>query len=75
MIDNSQIALGKTLGRLGCGGVQHFDPAHRDWGAPRMLEISIGDEKILSLPVVGFDVQRQQVGVADTRLAFLAVEP
>lgn len=76
MIDNKDQAMyGKQLGRLGCGGHMHFDVGKRDWETPRLLEISLGDEKLLSLPVLGFDIQRQEASLGVTRVTFTAVEP
>jgi hypothetical protein len=76
LIDNKNQAMyGKALGRLGCGGQLHFDVDQHDWEEPRLLEISLGDEKILSLPVVGFDVQRQEAQLGVTRVTFTALEP
>lgn len=77
MIDNTtQGQLGKTLGRLGCGGVMHYNPAERTWETPRELTVSIGGEVILTLPLTGFDIQRQQHGYdGSTRVTFTAVEP
>jgi len=76
VIDNKHQAMyGKTLGRLGCGGVLHWDVSQREWVAPRMLKIIIDDDQILELPIYGFDIHRSQDNIATTRVTFDAVEP
>jgi hypothetical protein len=76
MIDNTNSGLlGKVLGRLGCGGALHYDTNMRDWPGPLEIEITIGGEKVLQLPITGWECRREQAGIAATRLVFTASEP
>lgn len=70
-----EAAVGKALGRLGCGGDMHFTPAEcQAYGPPVVLEIKIGETVALSVPITGFDLQRQQAGQHGTRVLLLANE-
>jgi hypothetical protein len=67
-------AVGKVLGRLGCGGDMHYDNPSQ-FGPPVTLEIKVGDEVALKVPITGFDLLRQQAGVHGTRIQLFANEP
>lgn len=69
-------AVGKVLGRIGYGGDMHIEPAHAaSYTPPVVLEIKIGEETALSVPITGFDLLRQQAGPHGTRITLVANEP
>jgi hypothetical protein len=67
--------VGKTLGRLACGGETHFDRDVPAYDPPLTLEVKLGDEVVLSTTVSGFDVRREQTYAHRTRILLLADEP
>jgi hypothetical protein len=67
--------MGKVLGRLGCGGTLHYDEAARDaWKQPLIVKIQVGEDEPIELPIVGFDLRRDQGQQMTTRITFVAVE-
>jgi len=68
--------MGKTLGRLACGGSMHYDEAHKsDWGGkPVVLKIQVGDDAPIEIPITGFDFRRDQGQQMSTQITFVARE-
>jgi hypothetical protein len=65
--------MGKMLGRIGCGGTAHFDAAKRD-ATPVELKVVLGEEVVLTIPIVGWEMRRDEHGTT-SRVTFTAYEP
>ena len=71
----NDVMIGKTLGRLGCGGVLHYDDARKgDWQKPLVLKIQIGDDAPIEIPIQGFELRREQGQQMTTRVVLTGVE-
>lgn len=72
----NDLIMGKTLGRLGCGGALHYDENVRaeGWPQPVKLTIQIGDDEPIEVPISGFDLRREQGQLMTTQLVLVARE-
>lgn len=71
----NDLIMGKTLGRLGCGGSLHYDEAHhKEWEHPVTLKLQVANDEPIEIQVTGFDLRRDQGQNFTTRITLVAVE-